>query len=358
MSRNFSMIAVTLLMSACADVDRVTMSIGEPEFISEFPEDLSLTENTSFECDEIGLMSIRIVDSLMVISHQGCWSILSTDGKHKYGNCVSRGEGPNEFIWTPYIMSSSFVKENGKVVAYISDTERGEVKRFNITDFVTTGNEEMTVSQKSDVMGNSTWDAIPVNADKTLIFQPNDDFTGFHHYVLTGDSVHTLQATTALDEMKVKSEATINMLAKLACASADGRRCAEVMIHLNQINLYSLDGDWGKTICVGEKLSDVKEIEEQWNVDRIDQYANVTSWPCGFGAIYSGVSELKKSMGVDNNSELQFFTWDGEPICKARLPISAAGFDIDFENNTLIAIDSNEDRLRAYDATELIKLLK
>ncbi|MDE6482635.1 MAG: hypothetical protein K2L01_02590, partial [Rikenellaceae bacterium] len=131
-----------------------------------------------------------------------------------------------------------------------------------------------------------------------------------------------------------------------------------VMLYINQITIYSADGFEGKTICVGKKLDDVSVVKETPEAERGRNYISVSAWDEGFGAIYFDGTILEHQKRLVNDTQIQFFDWDGNPKYLVEFPYQVSAFDIDFKNNVLYAIHQSEDRLIAYDATEIVKALR
>ena len=108
--RKFINIIVTALfimpLLASCKGDGKVLSIGEPEFVSGFPKTLQLKEIENFNCDEMGLSDVKVVDSLLIISKADTWTVYSLDGNKKYGKCMRVGNGPGEF--THYLPSTNW----------------------------------------------------------------------------------------------------------------------------------------------------------------------------------------------------------------------------------------------------------
>jgi hypothetical protein len=336
-------------LAAC-NSDSQTASIGQPEFVKEFKSEGSARLIENFSCDEIGLNSLKVVDSLLVIGHNGNWSIYSINNWHKYGNCLSRGESAKEFLYVPRCASAAYTVESDSLIAYISDEYRNRIMRFNISDFIATGQESVIKALSSEHLSSSTWDVTVCNATDFLMAQPNDNFTGFSRELCCNDIVTEIESTKSLSQATVSGDDKINVLAKVTRFDPSAEMFVEAMSYLNQINIYSKDGLRGKTICVGSKLDDINKIDRFYSINRTDTYASVSAWPFGFGAIYYGSEK-------PSTSEIQFFDWDGHALYRLKVPFPVLAFDIDVANRRLYAIDSNNDILTAIDASAVLQAM-
>jgi hypothetical protein len=292
-------------LAAC-NSDVQTASIGQPEFVKEFKSEGSARLIEDFSCDEIGLNSLKVVDSLLVIGHNGNWSIYSINNWHKYGNCLSRGESAKEFLYVPRCASAAYTVESDSLIAYISDEYRNRIMRFNISDFIATGQESVIKALSSEHLSSSTWDVTVCNATDFLMAQPNDNFTGFSRELCCNDIVTEIESTKSLSQATVSGDDKINVLTKVTRFDPSAEMFVEAM--------------------------------------------SVSAWPFGFGAIYYGSEK-------PSTSEIQFFDWDGHALYRLKVPFPVLAFDIDVANRRLYAIDSNNDILTAIDASAVLQAM-
>ncbi len=150
----------------------------------------------------------------------------------------------------------------------------------------------------------------------------------------------------------------MNILSRNTCYNSASDKFVEAMLYLNQINIISGDGTEGKTICVGKRLDDISKIERENYASLVKGYTTVSAWDEGFGAIYSGATEMDYQLLTANDLRIQFFDWEGNPRCLVELPYQTYSFDIDFENKVMYVLNTTDDKLIAYDATEIIQCLR
>ncbi len=340
------------LLTSCASGNNDKVAMGEVKYVEAFPHSATLKRIDDFRCDEIGLRGVKHIDSLLILSHDKAWTIMSEDGKRNYGTCLTFGGGPNEFIFTPRCGAAAYRTQGDSLIAYICDKDRGKFLRFNISKFIATGKDNLELVFQSDRMNNSVWEATAIGRDSILLQVPNDDFTGFRRKVITSDSIWQPQSTQVADTARVESS-NLNILAKVSRSRPDGKKCVEAMLYLNQINVFDTDGSNAMTICVGEQLDNVSDVESEWNTARKETYETVATWDFGFGALY-GDSVWDKQGFKPNNSKIQFFTWDGIPVFEAILPIRSLWFDLNTASGTLYAVDADQDELVAFDASNIL----
>ena len=343
------------------------LSIGKPEFVSEFPRTGQLKEIESFNLNEIGLRSVKVVDTLLFVDKAGvfgnignAWVIYSLDGKKEYGGCMRTGNGPGEFIYSPpYVSSCYFFNDNDSLFVHAPNESKSQILELNITRHLQDSSRTPHPVIETDYLKNMSWAVTPCGNDRMLITQPYDNFTGFQRLMYENDTVHQLPITKKIDEITIDNNNDpneINILGKVVHYNAAADKFIESMAYFNQINIYSADGTEGKTICVGKKLDDIRQVEQTPRESRRRAYMTSAAWDEGFAAIYYGTPWTSDNQSY--NSQIQFFDWEGNPKYLVELPYQASACDIDFINNVLYVIHQSEDRLIAYDATEIVQSLR
>lgn len=358
-----ALIVVPVLFS-CKGEGRY-LSIGEPCFVSGFPAEGTPKQTEGFYCDEIGLRDVMVVDTLLFVdngsfnSTENAWHIYSLDGKRKYGECMRVGRGPGEFSYSaPYVSSCYFFHDRDSLFAYAPERYISCIYKLNVSELLENGNHVPYPAIKTDNVNSNCWAITPCDKERMLLTQANDYYTSVRRLMYENDTVSQLAVTTEIDKVSVGNEENINLIAKAIRYNAAADKFVEAMIYLNQINIYSADGTEGKTICVGKELDDISRIEKMPRFSRKDTYISVSAWDEGFGAVYSGASEIDIQKFLSDKSQIQFFDWEGNPKYLVELPGQVSAFDIDFNNNVLYVIDEKEDKLTTYDATEIIRCLR
>lgn len=92
----------------------------------------------------------------------------------------------------------------------------------------------------------------------------------------------------------------------MRCVNPERMMVAEAMLNLNQINLYSLKSGKSVTLCVGDELSDVAEVDNFPKRLRHYYYGYIEAHDGYFVALYQDVSAFDYWMGR-GKCELQFF---------------------------------------------------
>lgn len=354
-----SVISLAFLSSCDRTSKDRYVSINSPIYIEQFDVEQTPTSLDCFPNDEIGIGSIKVLDSLLIVGHLNNWSIYDKTEKKHIGNYLSVGEGPEEFSYLLACSNSYFGLVNDTLSALIPDKDHHRIVKLNLQRCKERNPDCLSTYLHSDYMENKTWDAIICEPNSYFVSQPHPDMLGFNRVLIESDEPHRFSCAMEMDTLKVNDSGVLNLLARVTHYEPTQEMFVETMAYLNQINLFSRDGKTGKTLCVGRELDnlDLKELEFKTG-NRKKGYITASVWPCGFGAAYSGQTELERMSGENIQSDLQFFDWDGNPRYRFKLPGYVISFDIDFDEKILYVVDNQDDLLRAYDATPIIESLR
>lgn len=352
----YNLFALLFILTSCSHSPERVVSIGEPEIITDFQLSSPLNEINSFPGDSaIGVRSIKVVDTLLIADRITNWTIYSLRSKRDLGNCLSIGQAPFEFVRMPYLSKVGFFKENDSIIAYIPDINAGRIMRFNVTRFSETGEVDVHEHIKSPYLTNQTWSVTPMDSSKFLVSVPNTEFTGFKRLLIHGEEATEPEIVKGIDNATVSPEKDINYLSGVTRHCPNNGMFVESMLYLNQLNIFSVDGNKGKTIVVGDCPDNLSDVEAQLNMNRKFHYNTCAAWDNGFGAIYIGQpAYLEENY---SKCELQVFDWDGNPIYRTELPYMLSGLDIDFGSNTLYGVDRDGQSIVAFDAKPITERL-
>ena len=352
----FVLFTYLLLLYGCAPREEVYLRLPQVEFIEKFDTTLTLQElKTSI--DAIGNESLKVLDSVLIVGHVDHWSFFSLEDERFLGTCLSRGQGPDEFLKIPKPGAVTFYTKNDTLVGLLPDPLRHRIMSFNISRFLYDGKVCLKPYDVS-YLNSGTWEVIAMDTTSVLFTMPNFTATQQLRMIGRGDSVMELPVAKPLNAVEVSNGDDMNILSQIIRYSPTNRKVVEGMISLNAINLYSVDSDWGKTLCVGKELWSVTSVENTSRFMRIYTYGGLSCWDAGFGALWVNRDEISFQQGHADSSVLHFYNWEGYPVAKALVDRDLSGFDIDFERGILYGIDRYEDIVVAYSAKDIVEGLK
>jgi hypothetical protein len=168
-----------------------------------------------------------------------------------------------------------------------------------------------------------------------------------------------------MNRAKLRNKEDINILSTISKCDFDRNIIVEMPVGLNYINMYSIDGFLGKTICIGKRLDHIgkiQNIQPWWK--RIYTFSDLRLFSKFWGVVYINedyrTNEIKYKTNDDDKVQLPnilLFDWEGEPLAKLMINNFITSFDIDFINGYLYTLDLNTDIFCKYDIREILKKL-
>jgi hypothetical protein len=356
MKKLFLFIVLFCLASCNNSTER--MVFDEIVYIKKFPYSSSLINGKQVNLDIIGPTGISIQDSLLIVSTMnmaGMWSFFSLPEYQNLGKYLNRGRGPNEFLNTPQVEQQYFYNENGELFSILYDFSVGKTYRMNVNETIHTS--KLSISETDISLPPHLFGYTFINRKDILCREINGTQTEQIRYLLSDGEIEKPDVLGKLNRTTVHPGEDINILSVHTASHPNGGRIVEAAIGLNQINLYSLDGSFGKTICVGRKVDDIEQIQSIDLFDRKYTYMILNAYPHFFGALYLNDTEVNYQEGKTKNPTIQFFNWDGEPLLEVKSDRMFMTYDIDFINGVLYTLNHATEEIYSYDISDLLSIL-
>ena len=350
--------SITICLVVCISCNTSTssppvyMTFNEIEYINQFPETFFLKKGENPEIDVIGIRDFRIFDSIMVMgtsNPNGIWSFISLPSNKKLGSFLKRGEGPLEFMQGPSTSNgATFVHENGRLLAFLYDFEKGDVKKFNISQSLNDGELHLTQIESSLPPFLSNF----IMLDSITYFTKeigNRDTQQLRFIYKNGEKI-SLPLLDRLNQAALKEGSDFNILATNTKFSDVKNRFIEAPTGLNYINIYALDSSIVKTICIGEELSDISKIQDEWpQWDRKYVFVSNQAFDDFFGVIYVNESFKDYETIRKQLPSIMLFDWEGNPLAELKMENHFTDFDIDFKRQELYTFDVHSDEFLKFD---------
>ncbi len=315
------------------------MILEDVSLVKKFPQTIHLGNPERVGLDVPGILDIAVKDSLLILSTQkaeGMWEFFSLPALDPLGGYLRKGNGPNEMIQTPWLYSTSFLVEGGELVAYLYDFARGRLLEMNVSRSVADRELSIVTTDKSLpatlfgflVLGDDTFFCREITATRDQQIR----------YLLKNGVKSTPDNFRELNWAYIMSGEDHNILGTLTGYNYSRGRIVEAPIMLNYINIYSVDGSFGKTVCTDETLDNISEIQMLDIEERPRTYGSLRVYENSFGVIRFGETQV-----------IQFFDMDGNPLAELLPDRQLTSFDIDFKNGLLYTHDRETDELSRYD---------
>jgi hypothetical protein len=334
------------------------MIFDDVEYVNTFPKIFKLQNNQTVDIDIIGIKGFAIYDSLMILStgnKKGFLSFISLPDYNHYGDFLTIGQGPLEFLFPVFASKIKLLKEDNHLFAYIYDMQKGDILKMDIDKSVQT--QKAQIFKKTSISPFLT-NFIMIDSSKYFCKELYNNQTQQRRYMLDNDVKITPDFMQKLNLSTLKSNENLNILSTNTKFNSDEHIIVEAPVNLNYLNIYSLDGSFGKTICIGNKLDNIDKIQDIVEWKRIETFGDLRVFNDFFGVLV--IDEDKKTYQT-KREKLPFillFNWNGEPLAKLQLSNFITSFDIDFINAQLYTLDVFSDDFCRYDISNILKELE
>lgn len=339
----------------------IYMGFDDVEFVTEFPQIFTLEEKVIPEIDVIGIRNFLIYDSIMVIgtsNPDAIWSFFSLPDYRPLGSFLTRGEGPLEFMQGPTTSGNSkIMREKGQLVAYLYDFQKGNLKKFEISQSLASG--ELHLDPLEVKLPAFLPNFIMMDSSTFFTKEIGNRDTQQLRYVYEAGEKKSLPILDKLNQAAIMEGEDFNILATNTKYNDIRKRFVEAPTDLNYVNIYSLDSAIAKTICIGDKLADISMIQKEWpKWNRKYVFVNIQAFNDFFGVIY--VNESNKSYQTKRKQlpTIMLFDWEGTPLAELKMDNHFTHFDIDFLNHELYTFDVHSDEFFKFDVRDILSKLK
>ncbi len=334
------------------------MVLNEIQYVEEFPQSYTLGDKEDVGLDIIGMKDFRICDSLLIVSavdKDGLWEIYSLNSNRCLGKFLKQGIGPGEFIFSPLITDASlFRRKDNSLSAIIYNSVQRKVFDMNITKSLNEG--KLVMDELDVVIPEAMFNYVMLDDTYSFVRKLTAGETKQERSLYNGKNESVPSNFELLNRSSVqKRDMDFNILSAITKCNTDKKKILEAPITLNYLNLYSYDSDWGKTICVGNELYNISDVQSQNKWDRIYTYANITPFTDFFGALYFGEDEKTYQMNRTKLPVIYFFDWDGNPLMELKLSEHGTSFDIDLVNGYLYLLDLKTDNFYKYNIKDILE---
>lgn len=358
-----STILISLFFSSCgkifSDSPPVFMAFENVDYISDFPLSFTLTNKATVDINDVGLRDFRIVDSLLIAgktSSNGLFEIYRLPDYKILGKYLEGGGGPLEFEQRPSVSQASYLSENDHLVSYLYDFKKGRVMRFNISETLSSGSLDLT--EQAGTLPPFLFECLILDQNEYFIKEIDNRDTQQLRYIIQNGNRRSTPILDKLNESAIQEGEDFNILSTNSGYSQLHGKIVEAPIGLNNINIYSLDGGLAKTICLGEELSDITEIQSRFRFNRNYTFSSLSLFKEFFGVVFINEDEKTYQIRRMKMPSILLFDYEGRPVAKIQTEGHFTDFDIDFNGKELYTFDVHSDEFVKYDINEILVNLK
>jgi len=328
------------------------MAFDDVEFISEFPKKVSLSGST-VEMDVIGLYDLAIYDTIMVVSSNdknGYLDFLSLPAMNHFGKYLKGGRGPNEMLSMPSINSAVPIYDGDNLKIAVFEGSKSSYYMIDLSE--TIRNSELDMVLIADSLPRILTCCVYV--DDTTFICNHAQLPGINQirYVLRDGNVDTPANFEKLNSAFMPVSLGFTVLSSNLKYNKQNGMIVESPIFLNNINLYSIDGEFSKSICLDEQVDDIDGFATISLNDIRQVFADSRIYIDYFGVLY--VNNINMGFGRENKPSVMFFNWKGKPLMELELDQYATSFDIDFVNKVLYTLDNQTEGMYIYNIKDVL----
>jgi len=354
MNRHFSIVVVMIcLFAAACNTNRYFVLNDQLEYVTSFPITAEVTSTPEvLATDAIAIQGIRVFDDYLLIScadSTGCLAVYDKDGKRKAKSFLRVGRGPGEVLYRPFLSWCSFFNVEGHNHLGIYDY-KGNYIDYDIDESISSGSSYRSVFESLSMAQGARYF---MTGDGTLVCRKVSEMgNGYIRSIIDKDGKEYVNSPMSVLNRFTSEE--YNVLSTMIIADSSRGMLAELGSRLNIIHIYSLSGDFCKTISIGEKLENIQEVEKLSDEDMRKVYYDARAYDDVFVALYLNTTFQELDEDAYAPPVLQFFGWDGTPLASVALPIRTLSFDVDFNDQKLYLVDAVTEELLRYDISDIL----
>lgn len=343
-NRLLSLVALIIAVSCSRNASTI-VAFPEVKNIDHIQNVFELTDFHSVPINTIGLIDLAVYDTLLLVS--------SSSEKEKYvtaydiieynkvGSVFNKGRAKGE-LNGPKSFSSMGVDCQGEhIYVYVFDGQQNLIKvdldnslRSGNTVFETIESDTRLIAPRITFLDGSSLMITSLDENNCRKIRSIRDDDG---------TIRTTKNQSYLNDYSVRNPKDINAISTLSSYGKKYRRIVEAGLQLNSIHIYSLLGDFAKTIQLGKPLS-VESILSTRESHIKDQFGHLVAYDDFFALLYYNASESEQ-LDARVTPTLLLFQWDGTPLAEFRVPFSASSFDIDLRTGELYLLDRQSDSI-------------
>lgn len=298
---------VIIALTSCSKEARV-MSCGKIEYVSKFEieKDLPVGEELDKAYDLNACVGVKNYDSIAIFYyHSGdyFWKVYDLKRNKLLACLFPHGHSSDEAV--NIIVPQTIYEYNGELFVQCTDADKLEFEIINLSQSIAAGKAVISY-KKQFKLDNFLIDA-GMSSDSTFIAYSASE-SMMKREVCKGNSVYETPWIKSLN----KETDDISALSAVHRINHDKGLVAEGMLYLNQIFLYSISGNFAKTLCFGKQLTDVSKVEKANRGKRMQYFNGIAAYNDYFVATCVNAKRSDYEKG-NAQSSVMFFTWNGRP---------------------------------------------
>lgn len=342
-------ILLLILVSCNSNLGQTYMKCKKVKFIDKFPHRVQLEDSVPLNLDLMGCVDFFIADSLLILKFDNSeyfWNVYSLSNNTRSMKLFRKGLGPDED--TSLTCDEYVFSKDSSLLCNLRFSDKKELYCLDLSKSMERGK---AILQKMDIQLEKGLKSVFQIEDSTFFLMKYAGM-GYWRETQRGLNVEPLKHLDAINNLTVRNE--LNTLSGTLCLNVERKRVAESMLRLNQINLYSWADDFNITLSVGDHLTNVEMVDRASKRNLVKYYGTPFAGDKYFAVLYYN-SPYKDFFSGEGKTDIQFFSWDGDPLLVVSVPYMASSFSIT-NDRELYVLSTNEETemLCKYDIGEYL----
>ncbi|GAA5521088.1 TolB-like 6-bladed beta-propeller domain-containing protein [Aliifodinibius salicampi] len=335
-----------LILSACSFNEKDKFN---GEVVNNFGPAIELEGTRVFE-NEMGVMYLKRIDSLMVISTMNEPYLQIYDKDQNFiGSLGKEGRGPGEFGQPPMIVDGIQSESGLTIFAY----DRPTLTLNSIDLTASIDSNKVIINRKyelpKELTGTGADDIFYV--DSTMITGVYDDrFSkqldekrgGFYYYPKSGEFETFSLYNLRIEPYEMNPASNLN--ARITTISPDRNKIASLMVHYPGLEVVHLDStaDPSRYLLADAPPKHTFDLEDFKEDKIMTYYKSIYSTDRHLYLLYAGIQE--EDFYNSHETRIQVLDWDANPIREFKIP---AKYSLD-----MVMVDEEDQRFYGWDNTE------
>ena len=319
--------------------------------IDEFPFEYALTAPDTVSTGVIELSGFDIQDSLLIVStrtNTDSWKILRISDMTLLGEFLNTGNGPDEFVsFVPSVSYADRIVENGCLNYLLTDINRRILHKFNVTSSLYS--QQADISSMQNDIPPACFEYIFIDDSTCFYKQPAPDNTGFIRMLARNGESFEPEGLKEINSAHVNPGQWYGPVYTNLWYSRNRNIIVEISSALNNINLYTPDATWRKSLCIG-RPDNLDDIVNGPREREPITFCQARLYDDFFAVMYLGETALSYETGRTELPHIYCFGYDGSPLADIRIDKLAEDFG--FAGRRLYVLDPNTESFWRYDLPE------
>lgn len=359
----YQMAELLLLSVMCCACSSTTSDLPfeDVEYVKEFPVVYDVRNGEVVETGRIGLQDIMLCgNDTMLISTQnsgGYITAMNLDDRTMSADFFRQGNGPGELLYAPFFGSVSKTSQGNGTALILSDG-KGNMLKWMLHGLFEDSQPDVEVV--SDSLAPGLFYSIYVNDSTYICRTLSGDSSRQIRYLQSGTERITTKSMEKLNgrSIPVKRDGYLfNILSSFSRYNASKDIVIEASLMLNTIDMYSLSGDFEKTICIGKRADDIDTICDNGAKALKETFTRLILKDNFFAVMYSGGKQFPLPGMKAPDPKIYLFGYDGSPKVELVMHEGASVFDIDADGGFLYTLDRERELIRRYDISEALEAI-